>query len=135
MSHSEDRQLGNSRTGVTGEVDRFKAAWRGWWWCVRNERHIQVHLAVATGLVPVGIGLELAILEWCVILLCVGLVVGLEIVNTAIEQIMDRIQPNYDPDVGLIKDIAAGAVLWAAAISAVIGIVILGHRILERVAA
>jgi diacylglycerol kinase len=69
--------------------------------------------------------------EWLAVLLCIGLVLGLEMVNTAIEKLADHLHPQEHKHIGLVKDVAAGAVLWAAALSAVVGVLVFGPRMLE----
>lgn len=58
------------------------------------------------------------------VLLCNGLVIGLEMVNTAVETLSNRLHPEKHPDIKIVKDVAAGAVLWAAVMSVVIGAII-----------
>lgn len=62
--------------------------------------------------------------EWCVVLLCCGLVISLELLNTAIEVFADKIHPEYDKAIGLVKDIAAGATLVVSVFAAVVGLVV-----------
>ena len=68
--------------------------------------------------------------EWFAILICIGNVISLEMINTAIEHLVDLVEPNHNPKAGAIKDLAAGAVLVFSIISAVIGIMIFGKYIL-----
>jgi len=62
--------------------------------------------------------------EWMVILLCIALVIGLEMLNSAIEKLCDAVHPEIHPFIKYTKDIAAGAVLWACIISGIIGAII-----------
>ena len=63
-------------------------------------------------------------MEWMMQILAFGLVLGVESLNTAIEKIADFIHPNYHEKIGFIKDIAAGAVLFAATTAIIIGLLI-----------
>lgn len=73
---------------------------------------------------------KLNAIEWCIILLSCALVLLSEFVNTAIERIMDFVQPEYDERVKYIKDLAAGFVLLVSIIVLVIGIIIFGGKLL-----
>lgn len=98
----------------------FKIAWK--------EPHIKIHLLAIVVVILGGFWIEVSLFEWMVILLCFAIVVATELVNTAIEKLADRITTNQDSLIGQAKDIAAGAVLFASIISAIIGfIIVLNH--------
>jgi len=88
---------------------------------------------VATVLVA-GLALWLGLTagEWCAILLAIGLVWSAEGMNSALEALADRVAPEEHPLVGRAKDMAAGAVLAAAIVAAVIGVLVLGPKLVER---
>lgn len=73
--------------------------------------------------------LNISAIEWFAILICIGAVLALEMINTAIEHLVDLVEPNYNPKAGAIKDLAAGC-LSISIISALIGIMIFGKYIL-----
>ena len=58
------------------------------------------------------------------VLFCIALVLSLEMLNTAVEKLADQTHPERHPQIGLVKDVAAGAVLWAAVLSVVIGAIV-----------
>ncbi len=68
--------------------------------------------------------------DWCILLICIGLVMALEMMNSAIEGIVDLVSPQQNEKAGQIKDMAAGAVLIASIVSFIIGILILGKYFL-----
>lgn len=90
--------------------------------CILNERNMRIHLTVALYLAFLGPLFHLTLTQQCIILLCVALVIALEMVNTALETVINLCSPQYHVLAGIGKDIAAGAVLVAAFFSAVIGI-------------
>lgn len=59
--------------------------------------------------------------EWAALLLTCGAVLSLEAANTAIERLCDKVSPEKDPQIGAVKDIAAGAVLISAIVAAAVG--------------
>ncbi len=94
------------------------------------EKHFKIHLIAAVLSIALGFFLSINTTEWCLILICIGAVLSLEMINTAIEHLVDLVEPNYNPKAGAIKDLAAGAVLIFSIISAVIGTMIYGKYIL-----
>ena len=66
----------------------------------------------------------IALWEWLVCLILFGLVISLELINTALEEVVDLVSPKWHEKAKRTKDAAAGAVLFSALISAIIGIVI-----------
>jgi len=75
-----------------------------------------------------GVFLQLAYLEWCVVVLCIGCVIASEMLNTCIEKLCDMYSLEYRTDIKIIKDIAAGAVLVTSLMSLVIAIIIFVHH-------
>lgn len=110
---------------VSARLLSFKYAFRGWWWLVREEHNSWIHLAIVLVLIPVCILLRLSLIEWALISICIGLVLALELINSAIERLADKISAKHDAEIGKIKDIAAGSVLIGAIAAAVVGLVIL----------
>lgn len=94
-------------------LHRLGCAWRGLR-TVASERHMRFHLAALTGVVAAGWWMNLAGWEWAAILLVSALVISLEVVNSAMERLIDHLHPGEHPEVGLAKDMLAGAVLVAA---------------------
>jgi len=105
-------------------LSRLDFALQGWLYFFRTEANGRIQAVIAVLVVAAGFFLKVSPQEWLGILLCIGLVTGLEMVNTAIETLANRLHPDRHPDIKIVKDVAAGAVLWAAVISVIIGAVI-----------
>jgi diacylglycerol kinase len=88
-------------------------------------RNFRLMLAAAGVVLVVGALLDVSRATWTTLLLCVALVLGAEVLNTAIERLADVVHPNRAPAVRDLKDVAAGAVLVVSLIAAVVGIVAL----------
>ncbi len=71
-----------------------------------------------------GFYFEISNTEWILQILAIGLVLGIEGLNTAIEKMADFVQPEYDEKIGFIKDISAGAVMLVSVAASVIGLII-----------
>lgn len=102
----------------------FIYAIHGLWSAIDDQRNLKVQIAVAILVVGAGFYLSIAPLEWCIIILCIAFVIGLELVNTALENLVDLVTLERKPLAGMIKDIAAGAVLFVSILSLIIGIII-----------
>lgn len=89
-----------------------------------HHRNAQVHLAVTIAVIFAGVKLHLSAWEWVAVTGCIGIVIALEAINTAIEYVCDLVAPDFHPLAGKAKDMAAGAVLWAAIAAVVIGMFI-----------
>jgi diacylglycerol kinase len=102
----------------------FSYAVKGILAAVKEQRNLKIHLVVAVLVIALGFYFQITNIEWCILLLTIGLVIGLELINTAIENLVDLVTSERKPLAGKIKDIAAGAVLVAAVIAVVIGVVV-----------
>ncbi|MFN4299129.1 MAG: diacylglycerol kinase family protein [Thermaurantimonas sp.] len=89
-----------------------------------QESHFKIHLIASAVVVLSGILLKVSFLEWAVLLVCIGMVLTAEAINSAIETTCDLVMPSRHPLVKRIKDISAGAVLIAAAAAALAGLLI-----------
>ena len=108
----------------------FGYAISGIFTCIKKERNIKIHLAVTVCVVIAGILLHISLTEWIVCLLLFGLVLALELVNTAIEATVDLVTEERKPLAKVAKDTAAGAVLAAAIFAAIIGLLIFVPKII-----
>ncbi|THD67647.1 diacylglycerol kinase family protein [Robertkochia marina] len=97
---------------------------KGAYLLLRKEPSIQVQAGIAVLVTVLGFIYNLSITEWCLQVLCITLVMSAEGFNTAIEEIADFIHPDHHPKIGFIKDIAAGAVSFAAFGAIIVGLII-----------
>lgn len=93
----------------------FVYAGRGVWFCLRRERNFRIHLVTAAYVLGFAPAFDLTRSQWAVLCLTIALVLAAEAVNTAVEQVIDRVSPERHPAAGAAKDAAAGAVLLCAA--------------------
>ena len=78
-----------------------------------------------------GVILKINTTEWSIVLILCGLVISLELINTAIENAVDLVTEEYNEKAKNAKDIAAGAVLFSAIIAAIIGFIIFLPKIIN----
>ena len=105
-------------------IQSFGYAGRGVWLVVSGEANMKIHLAIAVLVVMAGFFFQISATEWMACLLCFGLVFTTEMINTAIENVVDLASPNRHELARNAKDVAAGAVLISAIISAIVGLLI-----------
>lgn len=119
-----------SESGFTRErVRSVGYALKGAWILLSSEGSIQVQFVIALGVAGAGWYFDISATEWMIQLMAIGMVMGLEGVNTAVEKLSDYVQPEIDPRIGRLKDISAGAVLLASVIACIIGGIIYIPRI------
>ncbi|SDI81330.1 diacylglycerol kinase family protein [Chryseobacterium jejuense] len=102
----------------------FLNAFRGVFVMVKTERNFQIELLAFFINLFLIFYLKLTSIDAALILMASVAVLSAEIFNTAIEKICDIVQPNFDKRIGFIKDIAAGAVVLIAGVSAIIGVLV-----------
>ena len=111
----------NKKNPIT---ESFGYAFEGIWTGIRNERNMKIHCLAIIFVTLAGTMFQISAVEWCICLLLFGLVAALELVNTAVEAVVDLVTEEKKPLAKIAKDTAAGAVLFAAIISVIIGCII-----------
>ncbi len=113
-------------------VQTFRHALTGLAHAVRTQRNARIHLAVTVVVIGVGVWLQLDLREWALLTLAAGLVWVSELLNTALEVLVDLASPDPHPLARVAKDISAAAVLIAALAAALVGLLTLGPHLLDR---
>ncbi|KYD22446.1 diacylglycerol kinase family protein [Caldibacillus debilis] len=108
----------------------FRFAWEGFHTSVKKETNLKIHLFVAAVVILFGFCLRISRLEWAVVLLTIGGMISLELVNTAIERVVDLLKPECHPLAKEAKDVAAASCLFFAVVSALVGAVIFLPKLL-----
>lgn len=101
----------------------FHYAWQGLR-AASEESNIRIQAGVAVVVIAAGWRFDITATEWCIILLTIALVIGLEMINSAIESLVDLVTREHHPLAGKVKDIAAGAVLFASVLAIIIGVLV-----------
>jgi diacylglycerol kinase len=115
-------------------VRSFGYAFEGLAALLRTQPNFAVHVVIALAVVVVALLLRPSPIELAVLALTIGAVLALEATNTALEALCDLVSPGYHPLVKRAKDVSAAAVLIMAATAVVVGLAVLGPRLLELVA-
>ncbi|MDR2868210.1 MAG: diacylglycerol kinase family protein [Bacteroidales bacterium] len=111
-------------------IKSFKYAFNGLKILIQEEHNSWIHVFAAIGVLIAGFLLKITTYEWLAVIFCIGFVIALEMVNSAIENIADFVSPEKHIMIKKIKDLSAGAVLMAAIVSAIIGLIIFLPKII-----
>ncbi|MCF0109432.1 MAG: diacylglycerol kinase family protein [Erysipelotrichaceae bacterium] len=109
-------------------MNKFKVAFKGLITAVKD-KSVAIQFVLGILAIVAGVIFGFSIEEFLIVGLCIGLVITTEILNTCIERLCDVVCSEYDERIGKIKDMAAGAVLWASIVSLVIGVILIMKHI------
>lgn len=119
------------KTGKNPLYKSFGYAFEGIFAGIRGERNMKIHCFAAVCVVVAGVLFHISVTEWCICLVLFGLILSLELVNTAIEAVVDLVTEDKKPLTKLAKDTAAGAVLIAAVMAAMAGLLIFVPKLIS----
>ncbi|WP_339610713.1 diacylglycerol kinase family protein [uncultured Planktosalinus sp.] len=122
----------NKKNFIKSRLNGFYYAAKGAWILIKSEESIQVQLTVAIAVTAAGFYFKITPVEWMMQCLAIGLVISIESLNTAVEEIANFIHPDFHNKIGKIKDIAAGAVFFAALIAIIIAVFIYWPYIFQK---
>lgn len=105
-------------------IKSFGYAFKGIASLLKKEHNAWIHCLAIVVVTSLGFYFHITPTEWCIVLLCFGMVLAAEGFNTAIERLVDLVSPERHPVAGDVKDVAAGAVLICAIAAAIIGCII-----------
>jgi undecaprenol kinase/diacylglycerol kinase (ATP) len=105
-------------------IKTFTNAFNGLKYFFKTERNGKIQAAVSIVTVIAGLYLHLSAFEWIITFLCISMVLALEMLNSGLEYLCNLVHGEYHPLIKIIKDVAAGAVLFASIISLIIGLII-----------
>jgi undecaprenol kinase len=116
-------KVSNGEENMKGQsfIKRMGFALQGLRLALQREISLRTHLSVAAAVLLVLLFMRPAALWWAILALAVGLVLVTELLNSALETLIDRLHPEAHPEIGAAKDMAAGAVLVASVIAIVVG--------------
>jgi diacylglycerol kinase len=117
----EKRESGFS---IRKRLASFRPAFNGLIRVLKYEHNARIHLLAALVAIIMGILLHINRVEWLFVILCIGMVITAEIINTAIEKLVDRVSPEKNETARFIKDVSAAAVLVSSLIALVSGLII-----------
>lgn len=123
--------MNSTRFSLKARVKSFGYAFRGLYLLVKNEHNARIHLLSGVCAVILGLILKINLLEWALVAIVTGIVFICELINTAVENLSDIIEPGKSEKIRNIKDYAAASVFISALISAIIGAIIFIPKLIE----
>ena len=102
----------------------FKYALEGIWEAFKEEPNLKVHFLFGLIVIILGFLLQISRTDWIATIILIGLVISLELTNTAIEAVVDSLTDKQHPGAKLAKDISAGAVLIVSIAALIVGLII-----------
>lgn len=114
-------------------IRAFGYAFSGWWYVIRTQRNAWIHAIVSIITVLLCSFLNLPARDWAVIILTIALVWISEFLNTALEAVVDLAMPMHHPLARVGKDVGAAAVLISAITAVLVGFLIIGPALWERI--
>jgi diacylglycerol kinase len=102
-------------------IKSFKYAFSGLWYAIITQRNMRIHLAAALTVALLAWLLELSRWEFAILTITVSAVMIAELLNTALETVVDMVSPEFHPLAKRAKDLAAGAVLISAIAALAVG--------------
>lgn len=108
---------------------KFRDAFRGTWIGIRRQSSFHVHFCFTAAVLVCGVIFRVSLLEWCVLLLCITVVLTAEMFNSALESMAKAITDEHQYHLGNALDIGSAAVLVASVGASVVGLLIFVNRL------
>lgn len=108
----------------------LRCAGEGIGYAVRTQANLRIHLTLTGLVLMAGLWLQLAPIEWAILVVLIAVVLSAELFNTALEATLDRVSSEEHPLAKIGKDVAAGAVLICALGAVLVGLLIFGPHLL-----
>lgn len=124
--------LDRGREALHSRARSFSYAFQGWAYVLRTQRNAWIHTFVTLIVLALAFWLRLPRVEWAILLLTLMAVWMAELINTALESVVDLTMPDPHPLAKIAKDVAAAAVLVGALGAVLIGLLILGPPLWQR---
>jgi diacylglycerol kinase len=121
----------SDRFSLQKRLHSFYCAFRGFAFAFRQEHNLWIHTPAAAVVVAAGFFFHISATEWVLITIVIAGVFASELINSAIENMVDLCSPEFDRKAGCIKDMAAGAVLITALGALVTGLIVFIPKITE----
>ena len=109
----------------------LKYAFDGLKYAYKNEQSMTVHIVVTILVIMFGFIFEISSYEWIIVVLCIGIMMCVELVNTSIEAVVDLVTKKYDEKAKIAKDIAAAVSVMFSITSIIVGLIIFAPKIIN----
>ncbi len=114
---------------------RFLMSWKnsfdGWAYAYKNEQSMLIHAVCTILTIILGIVFKIKFSEWAIMFIALGFILGMELINTAIEAVVDLVTLEIHPLAKIAKDCGSAATLTATLVAMVISLFVFGPYFLE----
>jgi diacylglycerol kinase (ATP) len=118
---------------IRSRLRSFIYAFSGWWYVLRTQQNTWIHAVITIAVIISGFVLQLSRYDWVLIFIAITLVWVAEFLNTALEAVIDLVVEEEHPLAKVGKDVGAAAVLITALTAVIIGLLILGPPLWQRI--
>jgi diacylglycerol kinase len=108
----------------------FGNAFNGLRYALQTQRNARIHLTVTAIVLGIGFWLGLSLMEWCLVILSIGMVWMAELSNTVLENVVDLLSPDFHELARIAKDVKAGVVVVASFSAVLVGVLVFGPKLL-----
>lgn len=126
MEQKKDSRLYNKNF-----IEAWKNAFSGIAHGFKTQRNLRVQLVAGIVVTILGIWLKISFTEWAILMLAVFLVLATEMMNTAVEAVVDLVTEKYNPKAKIAKDVAAGAVVLTAINAVIVSYFLFAEKIIQ----
>ena len=119
---------------LSSRARSFRYAFAGWWYVIRSQRNAWIHALVSVVIIFLGFWLQIDRIDWALIVTMMALVWAAELFNTALEAVVDLATQEQHPLAKVGKDVGAAAVLIAASAAVIVGFLVLGQPLWQKLA-
>jgi diacylglycerol kinase (ATP) len=121
-----------SQNELYSRIKSFQYAYEGWWHVIRTQHNAWIHAVISLIVLGLGLWLGLPARDWAIIILAMMAVWMAEFMNTALEALVDIATEEFHPLAKIAKDVAAAGVLVGAVGAALVGLLIMGPPLLQK---
>lgn len=114
---------------VKRHVNSYRYAAKGVQYTLHTQINIWVQLVATIVVLILAYWLDFSLENFLILLLAIGFVLATELMNTALEEMTNLLSPEYREKAGVVKDVAAGAVLVASVTAAIVGAILFTYAI------
>ncbi len=118
---------------ISRVVQKFMYAIIGIWITIKEEKSLWSHLVISLLIITLGVAVRINTTQWIILILTISMVMGFEVINTAMEALVDMISFRFNLKVKKVKDIAAGATLVVSIAALIIGLILFIPELIELV--
>ena len=118
---------------LKSRLQSFRFALNGLRSLLKYEHNSRIHLVAAISVIILGLLLKINLTEWCLLIIVIGMVFITELLNSSLESLADSLKPGWNDMIGKAKDYSAAAVLIAAIISLLVGVIIFVPKLLDLI--